>query len=154
MSTTDAVPDPTMARIGAAIALSQGGDRDGARELFAQVWDEVGLDGDPLHQLTIAHHMADVQDDPADELLWDLRALAAAESVTDERAAAAGSSSPVRAFFPSLHLNLGDVYLRLGEVDDAREHLRLGLAAVDELPDDGYGQMIRGGLDGLAERLG
>jgi hypothetical protein len=153
MATTDPIPDPTMARLGEAIALSQGGDRTGARLLFAQVWEDVGPDGDPLHQLTLAHHMADVQDDPADELLWDLRALAAADGVTDEQAAAAGSASPVAAFYPSLHLNLGDVYLRLGELDDAQEHLRLGLAAVDELPDDGYGQLIRGGLERLAERL-
>src|SRR4051794_37394160 len=106
MSTTDPIPDPTMARLGEAIALSQTGDRAGARLLFAQVWEDVGPDGDPLHQLTLAHHMEDVQDDPADELLWDLRALAAADGVTDEQAAAAGSASPVAAFYPSLHLNL------------------------------------------------
>jgi hypothetical protein len=54
---------------------------------------------------------------------------------------------------PSLHLNLGDGYLRQGRVDDARRQLRAGLAAVDTLGDDGYGDLVRRGLDDLAARL-
>jgi hypothetical protein len=42
---------------------------------------------------------------------------------------------------------------RLGDLDAARRHLRLGLAAADERDDDGNGRTIRGGLDGLDERL-
>lgn len=57
------------------------------------------------------------------------------------------------AFYPSLHLNLGDVYRRLGEWDLARAHLARGLDAVGALGDDGYGQLIKGGLDRLAQRL-
>ncbi len=92
--------------------------------------------------------MADVQDDPADELAWDLRALEAADLVTDEQA-----SQDVRGFYPSLHLNLGDVYRRLGDLELARAHLDLGRAALGALGDDGYAQMVRGGLDRLADRL-
>ena len=40
-----------------------------------------------------------------------------------------------------------------GRVDEARTQLDTGLAAVDALGDDGYGAMIRGGLERLAERL-
>jgi hypothetical protein len=60
----------------------------------------------------------------------------------------------VAAFYPSLHLNLGEDYRKLGDAAAARRHLELGLAAVDTLPDDDYGAMIRGGLHGLAQRLG
>jgi len=59
----------------------------------------------------------------------------------------------VRGFYPSLHLNLGDVYHRLGDLELARAHLRLGQAALGALGDDGYGQMVRSGLDRLADRL-
>ncbi|MGQ0776481.1 MAG: hypothetical protein ACT4NY_18980 [Pseudonocardiales bacterium] len=59
--------------------------------------------------------MADVQDDGHEELVWDLRALQAAGSVTDERARQAGLGGPVSGFYPSLHLNLGEVYRKLGD---------------------------------------
>jgi tetratricopeptide (TPR) repeat protein len=142
-----------MIRIGKGIELSQRGERDAARSLFSQVWDEIGPTGDALHRYALAHHMADVQDDVREELAWDLRALEAADSVTDERARQAGVASPVSGFYPSLHLNLGEVYRKLGDLDRAREHLQQGRAAVGSLGDDGYGQMIKGGLDRLDDRL-
>lgn len=147
-------PDATTARIGRGLELGQRGERAAAREVFAEVWDDIGADGgDPLHRCALAHAMADVQDEVAEELVWDLRALAAAELVTDERAAPAGVTSPVAGFYPSLHLNVGECYRRLGQLERAREHLRAGRAAVGALADDGYGQMVKGGLDRLAERL-
>ena len=73
--------------------------------------------------------------------------------MSDERAAQAGVMSPVAGFYPSLHLNLGECYLKLGDLNRAREQLDRGQAVVGALGDDGYGQMIRGGLDRLSERL-
>ncbi|WP_326826000.1 hypothetical protein [Streptosporangium sp. NBC_01756] len=145
-------PDATMARIGQGIELGHSGDREAARRLFAGLWEEIGAAGDPLHRCALAHSMADVQDDVREELRWDLRALEAADLVTDERAQQAGVAA-VRGFYPSLHLNLGDAYHKLGDLDRARDHLERGRAAVDALGDDGYGQMIRQGLDRLADRL-
>lgn len=153
MTTDDGThPDPVMACIGEALALGQQGRRAEAREAFAVIWADVE-GGDPLHRLTLAHHMADVQDDAAEELAWDLRALAAAEEITDARAAAAGATGTVAAFYPSLHLNLGEDYRRLGDLPAARRHLDLGSRAAGALDDDGYGSMIKAGLAGLAERL-
>ena len=146
-------PDATMVRIGRGIELGQQGERGAARDLFAELWANVGAErGDPLYRCGVAHAMADVQDETDAELAWDLRALAAAELVTDERAAQAGMG-PVAALYPSLHLNLGECYRKLGQRDQAREHLQLGRDAAGALPNDGYGQMIKGGLDRLAERL-
>lgn len=88
-----------------------------------------------------------------EELAWDLRALEAADLVTDDRAAAAGVTGPVAGFYPSLHLNLGECYRKLGDLDRARQHLQQGQAAVGALGDDGYGRMVKGGLDRLAQRL-
>jgi Tetratricopeptide repeat len=145
--------DETMARIGQAIALGQQGRRAEARAAFTEIWAEVYAGADPLHRCTLAHHMADVQDDPWEELAWDLRALAAAESITDERAAAAGATGPVAAFYPSLHLNLAEDHRKLGNLADARRHLELGRQAASVLGDDAYGSMVKGGLAALAERL-
>jgi hypothetical protein len=136
-----------MARIGAAMAEGP----DVARKVLAEIWDDPAADA--LHRVAVAHHLADLQTDPAEGLRWDERALAVADGVTDERARAAGVSASVRAFYPSLHLNLGESYRKVGDIAAAREQLALGRACVDELADDGYGQLVRGGLDGLAARL-
>lgn len=149
-------PVPTMVSIGTGkgIELSQAGQREAARELFARVWDEMGGESrDPMHACALAHSMADVQDDVHEELRWDLLALAAADGLTDERAGRAGVTSPVTGFYPSLHLNLGECYRNLGEPDAARDHLALGLASVEHLSDDGYGQAIKRALAALSERL-
>jgi len=149
-----AEPDAVMVRIGEGIALCEQGERVAARALFAQVWTEIsGEDGDPFHVCALAHSMADVQDDVHEELLWDLRALAAADLLTDERAARGGVAGPADGFHPSLHLNLAECYRKLGEVDSARNHLDRGRASIDALGNDGYAQMIKAGLDSLADRL-
>ena len=40
---------------------------------------------------------------------------------------------------------------RLGDLDAARRHLRLGLAAADRLDGDGYGHLVRDGVHRLAD---
>jgi hypothetical protein len=144
--------DEVMERIAAAVSVYHGGDRDGARHQLATIWAEI-QSGDPLHRCFLAHYMADLQDDVRDELRWDLRALAAADDVTDERAREFNGALAVRALYPSLHLNLGDDYRRLGAAAQARQHLDLARSCVDALPDDAYGRMIRGGIEDLAAKL-
>ncbi|MFI0420677.1 tetratricopeptide repeat protein [Spongiactinospora sp. 9N601] len=148
--------DPILARIGQGVELNHHrGQRVAARELFAQIWEDIGGEhGDPLHVCVLAHSMADVQDDVHEELVWDLRALAAAGQITDERVARAGVPLPVAGLYPSLHLNLGECYRKLGDLTRARDHLRQALAGIGALADDGYGLLIKGGLDRLAGRLG
>jgi hypothetical protein len=148
--------DPTMARIGQGVELHHHrGQREAARDLFAQIWDDIGGEqGDPLHVCVLAHSMADVQDDVDQELMWDLRALAAAELVTDERVAQAGVPLSVAGLYPSLHLNLSECYRKLGDLGRAREHLQQARAGIGVLGDDEYGRLIKGGLEQLAEQLG
>ncbi len=148
------ITDPTIIRIGQAVQLSHQGEREAARLLFAEIWDEIGGEqGDPLHRCTLAHAMADVQDDAREELVWDQRALAAADLLTDERLAQAGVSLPVAGLYPSLHLNLSECYRKLGDLGRAREHLQQAQATIGALGDDRYGQMIREGLERVAEQL-
>jgi hypothetical protein len=78
--------------------------------------------------------------------------LEAADSVTEERARQAGVAGSVCRFYPSLHLNLGDVYQRLGDRGRAHEHLERGQAAAEVLGDDDYAKMLKEGLARLAQR--
>ncbi len=147
------ITDPTLIRIGEVAQAGHQGDREAARHRFAEIWDEIGERGDPLHRCTLAHVMADVQVDVHDELRWDQRALAAAELVTEARAQQAGMTLPVAALYPSLHLNLSECYRKLGDLARAREHLQQPRASIDVLGDDEYGRLIRDGLQKVAERL-
>ncbi|MFY1705007.1 hypothetical protein ACN28G_25365 [Micromonospora sp. WMMA1923] len=148
------ITEPTLLRIGEAVQLGHQGGRDAARVQFAEIWDEIGGEqGDPLQRCTLAHAMADVQDDVQQELLWDLRALAAADLITEARIAEAGVPMSVAALYPSLHLNLSECYRKLGDLDRAREHLQQAQATIGALGDDPYGQLIRGGLAQVADRL-
>ncbi|MEU6251979.1 hypothetical protein [Streptomyces sp. NPDC047043] len=149
-----AAPDAVMTRIGQVVILHHAGDREEARHRFLQLWSEIGEDGDPLHRCTLAHYMADAQDDPADELAWDLRALTAAEELTDDRLAAHEGALAVRALYPSLHLNLAADYVKLGRSGAARTHLRRARGAAQALADDPYGDGVRAAIHRLELRLG
>lgn len=153
MEQQEASEDAVMTRIGQAIMLLHGGDREEARNRFGALWSEIGEAGDPLHRCTLAHYMADTQDDAGDELAWDLRALAAAEGLSDKRLAEHRQSLAVRAFYPSLHLNLAADYVKLRRPEAARAHLDRARAATDALGDDGYGNGVRAAIDRLDYRL-
>ncbi|HEY0001587.1 MAG TPA: hypothetical protein VGB74_14110 [Actinoplanes sp.] len=147
--------DPVLVRIGEAVALHHSaGQREAARDLFAQIWAEIGEEqGDPLYLCVLAHAMADVQDDVHAELAWDRRALTAADQLTDDRVRQAGVPLSVAGLYPSLHLNLAECFRKLGDLGSAREHLRQARAGIGALGDDEYGQLIRGGLDRLEAQL-
>lgn len=148
------ITDPTLIRIGEAVQLSHQAEREAARLLLTEIWNEIGGEqGDALHRCTLAHAMADVQDDVHEELVWDQRALAAADLLTDTQVAQAGVTLPVAALYPSLHLNLSECYRKLGDLDQAREHLRHAQDTINTLGDDEYGQLIRNGLKHVAEQL-
>jgi hypothetical protein len=161
-----AAPDALLTRIGQIVMLHHGGDREEARDRLLGLWGELGEDGDPLHRCTLAHYLADTQDDPTDELAWDLRALSAADELTDGRDAGdpggVGGSGDVgqegaiaiRAFYPSLHLNLAADYVKLDRPDAARTHIRRARDACTVLADDGYGNGVRAAIGRLELRLG
>ena len=149
------ITDPLLARIGEGVQLHHGrGRREVARHLFTQLWDEIGGEqGDPLHVCVLAHAMADVQDDVHEELLWDHRALTAAGQLTEARVAQAGVMLPVAGLYPSLHANLAECYRRIGDLGRARDHLQRAQTGIGALGDDEYGQLVKGGLERLAQQL-
>lgn len=136
-------PDQTMDAITRAVTLGRDGDTDAARVSLLGLWAEITPSGDPFHRCTLAHYLADLYDDPAQALMWDVRALDAADNLTNDRVQEHRASLTVRGFYPSLHLNLADNLRRLGSFDAARSHLDDAAEHLDALGDDGYGAMIR-----------
>ncbi|GGC85762.1 hypothetical protein GCM10011512_10800 [Tersicoccus solisilvae] len=145
--------DPVMAAVLHAVGVGQAGDRAAARRALESLWTELGPDGDALHRCTLAHFLADLMDDPASALDWDLRALAAADAVTEDRAHRHHAGLDIAAFAPSLHLNAADDHRRLGDVDAAREHLAAARAAASRLPEGPYGDGVRTAIDEVADAV-
>ena len=137
--------------ITAAIATAVGGDRETGRRELLGCW--VGLDpAQHAERCVVAHYLADVQDDLDDEVAWDERALTEHALIDRHDLAVIGIASAA-SLAPSLHLNLGDGYLRQGRVVDARLQLEAGRDAEGALGNSGYATLISGGLDGLQARL-
>ncbi|MFD3329696.1 hypothetical protein [Streptomyces sp. NPDC058701] len=157
----EASEDAVMTRIGQAVILLHAGDREEARNRLGAIWSEIGVEGDSLHRCTLAHYLADAQDDPAEELAWDLRALtaahgAAAGAAPGEGIPAGRTAEPRRAmrvFYPSLHLSIAADYVKLRRPEAARVHLARARAATGALSDDGYGNGVRAAITRLERRL-
>lgn len=123
-----------IAQIGQAQALVIEGNRGGAHALLAQLWAAALQAGDQYRACVVAHFLAHAYVEPGLQLDWHLRALVAADAVSDER---------VRGFYPSLYANVAEVYLRLGNLTQSRAYIDRAHAAAHVLPEDSYGRMIR-----------
>ncbi|MGC3944683.1 MAG: rRNA adenine methyltransferase [Chryseolinea sp.] len=117
------------------------GNPEEASKLFIQAWAEASND---LEKLTAAHYVARHQQDAADKLRWDEVALHLALNI---------NSHDVKGLYPSLYLNVGKGYEDLGDVVNARRNYETAHSFVSFLPDDGYGNMIKGGIGNGLRRL-
>jgi hypothetical protein len=142
-----------MVRIGQAIMLHRAGDREEARNRFALLWSETTGTGDLFQRCTIAHYMADTQDDPSAELEWDRRALEAADALAEEEVERGECSVAIRCLYPSLYLNLAADHVKLGETGAARRELRRAQGVLGSLADDEYGAGVRAAVQRLESRL-
>lgn len=140
---TDPAGSPAYATILEGIALREQGRSPEAKALLETLIAEVEGGDDAFAKVFLAHSMADVQEDPEQELAWDLRALAFMDDLTDQRAVERGNAGGRNALLPSLHLNLAVDYRRLGDDANARRHYELGQAHLGALSDDAYGDSIR-----------
>lgn len=144
--------DPTLQAINDAVAEGRAGRAASARAKLLELWTRIGVHGDPLHRCWLAHSLADLYDDPASALVWDVRASDAAEAL-DPQQVRERVGLDLAAFTPSLHLNLADNYRRLGSFDLAAEHLATAEKRSGDLPDDAYGEMMRPIFGAEAELL-
>ena len=146
-------PDPTMEAIGEAVIEARAGDLACARQKLLDLWSTIGPAGDPLHRCSLAHHLADLYEDPAGSLAWDIRALDAADALTYQRVHAHHAGLRVAGLYPSLHLNLADDYRRLGSFDAAAEHIGAAQENAPNLPQDAYGALLRTAIEQVAEAI-
>jgi hypothetical protein len=142
-----------MEAIGQAVIEGRAGDIATARQKLLNIWSTIGATGDPLHRCSLAHYMADLCEDPAQALAWDIRALDAADSLTDQRVQEHHTALQVAGFYPSLHLNLADNYRRLGSFEAATEHINAAHEHAQNLPQDAYGAMLRTAIEQVAEAI-
>ncbi|MFJ3661697.1 hypothetical protein ACIPPM_14695 [Streptomyces sp. NPDC090119] len=146
-------PDPTMEAIGKAVEVGRAGETAAARVELLRLWSTIGVTGDPLHRCSLAHYLADLYDDPAQALAWDIRALDAADALTEERVQEHHADLHTAGFHPSLHLNLADNYRRLGSFEAATEHIDTARSHAPNLPPGPYGDLVRGAIEGVAEAI-
>jgi len=112
-----------------------------ARQLFQQAWDMATND---FEAFTAAHYLARNQEDPNDNLKWNLEALARASAIKDES---------TRGYYPSLYLNVAKSYETLGNMEEAARHYQLAADSCKHLPDGKYADMIKSGISAGLKRV-
>ncbi|MFI9080034.1 hypothetical protein ACIGW8_26790 [Streptomyces sioyaensis] len=136
-----------MEATGQAVTAGRAGDIAAARQQLLSLWSAIGVTGDPLHRCSLAHYLADLYEDPTQALARDVRALDAADAVTEQRVQKHHSSLHIAGSYPSLHLNLADNYRRLGSFEAATEHLNAAEEHAPHLSQD-PGSRGQGGPNG------
>jgi tetratricopeptide (TPR) repeat protein len=89
------------------------GQIEEAKSLYQQAWEAVSDDFDAC---VAAHYVARFQEDPNQRLYWNQLALNHANAVSDDR---------VKEFYPSLYLNMGQSFERLGHQEKAKYYYDL-----------------------------
>lgn len=117
------------------------GSIQAATDLYNEAWQLAQND---FEAFTVAHYMARNQENPSEELKWNLEALARANKVT---------SDEMNKYFPSLYLNTGKSYERIGDSENAMLNYKQAESFINFLDNDGYGKMIAGGIASALERL-
>lgn len=133
--------NPVVQLCAQGIEMEHTGDPVRAADLYRQAWKQSGL---PLERCTAAHYMARVQSDAVESLRWNLLALEEAELVTGE---------DIGVLYPSLQLNVAYGYEQTGDLVKALEHYVFAERACVSLAEDGYGKMIRSGIEAGLGRI-
>lgn len=112
-----------------------------ARGLFNKAWALAATD---VEKFTAAHYVARHQQTVTEKLLWDEKAVQHALQADNEAAKAA---------LPSLYLNVGKCFEDLNERETAKSNYQAALSFLSFLPADGYGDLIRTGIENGLDRL-
>jgi tetratricopeptide (TPR) repeat protein len=117
------------------------GETNNAKQLFQQA---CNISSNDFEKFTAAHYLARHQKNTADKLKWDETALRIALKIKDES---------IRTHYPSLYLNIAKCYEDLTDIDNAKKNYQSALSFANFLPEDGYGKMIRSGINNGIERV-
>jgi len=117
------------------------GKNEEAAKVFLEAWDQAS---DDKEKFTAAHYVARHQNSVSDKLKWDKTALNLALKIKDDS---------VKGAYPSLYLNIAKGYEDLEKFDKAIANYELALSYAGFLHEDGYGKMIKGGVENGLERI-
>jgi hypothetical protein len=140
-----------MEKIQSVIQISQSGDQGKARILFDEIIPSLG--NDPLHNCIFAHYMSDVQVEMEKELYWDLKSLEYLEKLTDERLKQFNANLNQKGFYASIYLNIAEDYRKNNLIEYSNRYVNLAEKSIAELEDDGYGNMIKHGIERIKEKI-
>lgn len=110
------------------------GDRPAACGFYQQAWELATND---LEACIAAHYVARCQDSPPEALRWNQEALDRADRARDER---------VQDFYPSLYLNMGQSYERMGRAAEAQRYYRMAAELGADHQMDGPESLQNGGF--------
>ena len=117
------------------------GENEKASEIFERAWN---LSQNDFEKFTSAHYVARHQKSIAEKLKWDEKALNFALKINDKT---------IKGTLPSLYLNIGKCYEDMNDFDNARLNYITGDTYFEFLPSDGYGNMIKKGIESRIERI-
>ncbi|MBV8756497.1 MAG: hypothetical protein JO257_04450 [Deltaproteobacteria bacterium] len=137
----------------AAVSTLHRGDREQAHEELEAIWARVDPD-DHFHRCVVAHYLAEAQSDPAEELRFDILALAAARRAEPAEFDGRFPGLTLVGFLPTLHVKLATAYERVGELTLARLHATEAKDALAKVPVGPAGDVTRAVLARLNRRLG
>lgn len=89
------------------------GNMEAACDLYRQAWEAAT---DDYEACIAAHYVARCQESPEEIFRWNREALERAKSIDDDS---------VKDFYPSLYLNMGRSYARLGDQAEAEKYFNL-----------------------------
>ena len=117
------------------------GGIEAAKKLFLKAWEESTTN---FEKFTASHYLARNQENIEEELIWNLESLRLASLIDEDS---------MKEYFSSLHLNIGKSYEKLNDKEKAKEHYKIAADYLHHLSEDGYGQMIRTGVEAAVKRV-
>lgn len=121
--------------------LEGNGQLTEASTLFEEAWNIAATD---FEKFTAAHYVARHQRSIADKLVWDKIALQHALNIDHES---------VKRTLPSLYLNIGKCFEDLNDFASAKNNYQAAFSFISFLPEDGYGNMIKAGINNGLNRI-
>jgi tetratricopeptide (TPR) repeat protein len=123
------------------MSMEAEGNSKEAAHLFLKAWADSTNN---FEKFTSAHYVARHQKTIEDKLKWDETALHFALQINDD---------DIKVHFSSLYLNIGKCYEDLKDFDSARKQYQLALSYLEFLSEDGYGKMIKSGVEHGLQRV-
>ncbi|MEN8614924.1 hypothetical protein ABFB09_06565 [Dehalogenimonas sp. THU2] len=139
----DIDPDNPVVKLCAECIQAEMEGRTGeAMKLCVRAWE---IRKDSFEECIAAHYLARYQETASDAMLWNRRALEAAEAAGDAR---------VFSFYPSLYLNLGKSCEDMGDIQEAGRYYHLASSTLDRVGSGDYRETLRSGVEAALGRIG